>query len=255
MDMGIPVEVKTVSVSGDGSIEFFDGKGNSLQPVKATLERSYERAKGPKVLSRIPVDGSARISSDPNTALLAYDTIFSIDTNTRSIGGQEISIAAVVLGKWTQRSPSPILGFAPVHALEFRNVDCHPDLLALKQHIVQMEGDPNRSSAGLIAFIVDSHLGNLSKIASRELPVLDDCFFPEWADLLYASDAAKDSLVNMLLRASDSAANNLLQHIEGGSGYAASQVEAPEHSSYFRVWHFQGAIKQPKKTDIASPGS
>ena len=135
----------------------------------------------------------------------------------------------------------PKLGFAPTHALEFRNVDCHPDLLALKHHIVQMESDPNRCSAGAVAFIVDSHLGNLPKIASRDLPVLDDCFFPEWADLVYASDAAQDSLANVLLRASDRAASNLLQHIEGGAGHEASQVEAPDHASYFRVWHYQGA--------------
>ena len=241
MDMGIPVQVKTFSVSADGSFQLFDENGNSLKPVKATLERSYERAKGPKVLSRIPSDISAPISSDPDTALLSYDTIFAIDTNTRSMGGQEISIAAVVLGKWTERSPTPRCRYSPIHALEFRNVDCHPDLLALKHHIVEMERDPSRPSAGRVAFIVDSHLGNLPKIASREMPVLDDCFFPEWADLIYASDAAQDSVVNVLLRASDRAASSLLQHIQGGAGHDDSQVESPDHASYFRFWKFQGA--------------
>src|SRR5436305_13418240 len=99
MDMGRPVQIKSFSASADGSFEFFDENGNSLQPARAALERGYERTKGPKVLSRVPVSSFAPISSDPNLALQKYDTLFALDTNTRLIDGQEISAAAVVLGK------------------------------------------------------------------------------------------------------------------------------------------------------------
>lgn len=132
------------------------------------------------------------------------------------------------------------LGFAPTHALEFHNVDCHPDLLALKHLIQQMETDQRRLMAGRIGIIIDSHLGNFPKIVSRELPVLDECYFPEWADLTYASDAAADSVPNMLLQASDRAASSLLRQIEGGTTDSISQIEQPDHASYFRVWHFSG---------------
>ena len=241
MDMGKPVQIKSFSVSADGSFEFFDENGNSLQPAKTTLERGYERAKGSKILSRIPVSSIAPISSDPNLALQKYDTIFAMDTNTRPIHGQEVSVAAFILGKWTERSPTLKLGFAPMAALEFHNVDCHPDLLALKHLILQMESDQSRSTAGRIAVVIDSHLGNFPKIVSRQLPILDDCYFPEWASLIYASDAARDSVANMLLKAADRAADTLLLQIESDASQSTSQVEAPEHSSYFRVWNFRAA--------------
>jgi hypothetical protein len=237
MDMGTPVEINSVLVSADGSFDFLDANGASLRPIEANLERGYARAKGPKILSRLPIAVGGRISSNPDVALLYYDTIFALDTNTRIAGEQGISVTAAILGKWNRAIPNePKLRFAPVHALEFRNVDCHPDLLALKHHIVHMQNDLRRANAGKIAFIVDSHLGDLPRINSREMPILDDCYLPEWADLIYASDSAQDSLANLLLRAADRAATALLKHIENGKIQEVSGLAAPEHSSFLRVW-------------------
>jgi len=238
MDMGRPVEVKSFSVSAEGSFEFFDENSDSIEPVKTTLERGYERVKGLKVLSRMPISSRGPLSSDPNLALQKYDTIFAIDANTKSIRGTEVSVAAIVLGKWTERLPTLKLGFSPMWALEFHNVDCHPDLLALKHIVLQMESDPRRVQAGRVALIIDSNLRDLESIVSRQTPILDDCYFPSWADLIFASDAAQDSVCNLLLRQSDRAANNLLRQIEANLSPAISQTESPEHASYFRLWHF-----------------
>lgn len=238
MDMGKPVQINSFSVSAEGSFKFLDVNGNSLQPERTILERGYERAKGSKVLSRVPVSSVAPISLDPNLALQKYDTIFAMDTNTRQVHGQEVSIAAFILGKWMQRSPTLEFGFQRMAALEFHNVDCHPDLLALKHLVLQMENEQFRQKAGRIAIIMDSHLGNFTKIVSRQLPILDDCYFPECADLVYASDAACDSLANMLLQAADREANTLLQKIEVNACLSTSQGEEPEHCSYFRIRQF-----------------
>lgn len=99
MDMGIPVQIKSVSVAEDGSFEFFDENGKSLRPAKTILERNYERMKGPKVLSQMSVSSGISIPSDPNFALQQYDTLFVLDTNTRRIHNREISVAAFVLAK------------------------------------------------------------------------------------------------------------------------------------------------------------
>lgn len=236
MDMGIPVQIKNISITTDGSLHLFDENQKPLRPEKSILERSYERTKGPKVLTQIPTSPTNSLTLSPDLALTKYDTIFAIDTNTRKLHGRMVSVAALVLGKWT-RAPDLKLCFAPTQALEFHDCDCHPDLLALKHVIMQIENDPRRSTAGNIAFIIDSHLGNFEKIISRQIPILDECYFPKWANLIYASDAASDSISNILLRASDHAANSLLQQIESGAGHLVSQEESPAHASYFRVWN------------------
>lgn len=239
MDMGKPVQISSFSVSADGTFRFLDANGNSLQPEKTKLERIYERAKGPKVLSRLPISSLASITLDPNLALLKYDTIYALDTNTKKAHGQDVSIAAFVIGKWMQRFPSIQFGFSRMAALEFHNVDCHPDLLALKHLVLQMQGENFRQKAGRIAIILDSNLGIFSEIASRQLPILDDCYFPEFADLIYASDAASDSIVNLLLQAADREANALLREIEADADISTMQAEKADHSSYFRVRHFR----------------
>ena len=241
MDMGKPVQINSLSVSADGSFKFLDTNGNSLQPEKTKLERAYERAKGPKVLSRLPISSLAPIALDPNLALQKYDTIYALDTNTKKVHGQDVSVAAFIIGKWMQRFPNLEFGFNRMVALEFHNVDCHPDLLALKHLVLQMESESFRQKAGSIAIVIDSHLGIFPEIVSRQLPILDDCYFPEFADLIYASDAACDSIVNMLLQAADREANALLREIEGDADFSTSQVEKTDHSSYFRIRNFSDA--------------
>ena len=241
MDMGKPVQINSFSVSADGSFKFMDTNGNSLQPEKAKLERVYERAKGPKVLSSLPISSLAAIALDPNLALQKYDTIYALDTNTKKVHGQDVSVTAFIIGKWMQRFPNLEFGFNRMVAFEFHNADCHPDLLALKHLVLQMESESFRQKAGRVAIIIDSHLGIFPEIVSRQLPILDDCYFPEFADLVYASDAACDSIVNMLLQAADREANALLREIEADADLSTSQVEKSDHCSYFCVRHFRDA--------------
>lgn len=61
------------------------------------LERSYERPKGPKVVSRIP-QAAPDLSFDEVGALDDnFDHLFAFDTNTRVIDGKTISVVGVVI--------------------------------------------------------------------------------------------------------------------------------------------------------------
>jgi hypothetical protein len=236
MDMGVPVSVKNVSISPLGEITMFGENGISLQHASATVERLYERHKGPKILSRVPLPQQAPLAVDSNIALLHFDTIFAIDSNSRTINGRIVSVAAVTLCKWSQRDPLPIISFATINAMEFRDIDCHPDLLALKHFLIRLSKNPDTMAAGRIGIVIDSHLGDLHKIETREIPLLDDYFLPAWVSIIYASDAANDRLPNRLLRESDKAADNLLRQIECGDWREDSQEPFSDHGSYFRIW-------------------
>lgn len=241
MDMGVPVDVRSFSVSPTGHIQMFGDEVRPLAHISATVERSYERPKGAKVLSRVPLTRDTPLVADPNSALLQFDTIFAVDTNTRTIRNCSVSVAAITLAKWKVRYPEPTIQFATRQAMEFRDVDCHPDLLALQCFLKLLESTPGSEGAGNVAIVMDSHLGDLPKIQSRQIPILDDYFLPDRFTIVYATDAANDALPNVLLRRSDKAANELLRKIEDGEWWQDSQVPFSNHSNYFRVWSSEAA--------------
>ncbi|MFZ1640996.1 MAG: hypothetical protein WAV07_06065 [Candidatus Contendobacter sp.] len=185
----------------------------------------------------MPLSTHSSLVIDPNDALLQFDTIFAIDSNTRQINGCPVSVAAITLGKWATRGMHPTIRFASTQAMEFRCVDCHPDLLALKCFFENFKSTPGIDAAGKVGVIIDSHLGNLTKIESRLIPILDECYLPSWATIVYASDAASDRLPNVLLRNSDKAANDLLCQIEGADWSEESPFPFSDHATYFRVWN------------------
>ncbi len=236
MNMDKPVAVTRIDLNTNGTFQLYDANGNLINPASAFVERSYDRPKGPKVLSQVPVDPSLPMTADPLQALLAYDVIYVIDSNTRVIREQNISVAAAILARWQQREPELRLGFATMHALEFRDADCHPDLLALRYHLHLLGNNPTIDQAGKVAFVVDSNLDNLSAIRSGDTPVLDDCYLPSWADLIYASDSAQDTLVNMLLRQADKEASALLKLIENKTFPDMPSEDMFGHANYFRFW-------------------
>lgn len=236
--MGKPVSLRGVGLSPTGELLMIGKEGTPLKHASARVERSYPREKGPKILSRVHLPKDSPLLADPDRALFQFDTLFAIDSNTRIIRDQSVSIAAIVLCKWVQKEPIPLIGYAPTQAIEFRNIDCHPDLLAWKHFLLRFEEQKNFSQIGKVALIADSHLGDLAKIESREQPILDNFFLPKWASIVYASDAAKDRITNILLREADNSATNLLNQIEDGDWREESQEPFFDHGRYFRVWDF-----------------
>jgi len=231
-----PVSTSGIGIMPDGAVRLFGDDPGRVE--SAFIETTYERAKGKKVVHRLPVDPSS-ISIDRTAALLRFDRIFALDTNTRLIGSSRVSVAALVLGRWRSRSPMPILEFAPTQAIELRNTDCSPDLVAWRMFFALLEANPDRASMGRVGVIVDAHLDSLNVINSRQSAILDDFFLPNGSTLMYASSDAGvvESVMNKLLSLADKYASELLDEIER-SGAITLQSQRPDvpHASYMRVW-------------------
>jgi len=238
VDMGESVEIKAFGYSSTGNIVIIGKDGNPLQHASGRVERSYPREKGPKILSRVNLTKESQLLADMDRALLQFDTIFAIDSNTREIRGHRVSIAAIVLCKWLRKGEIPLIGFSPTQAIEFRDIDCHPDLLAWKHFLIRLKEHPDFSRIGKVALVADSHLGDLARIESHDQPIIDEFFLPSWASIVYATDSAKDRVANILLREADSNATNLLRQIENGDWREESQEPFFDHGCYFRVWEF-----------------
>ena len=215
IDMGRPVIVTGYGFRPLGGPR----KPNELRPALATVQRSYDRPKGPKVLSLVHLSQDDPLALDPNGALLQFDVTIAIDCNTRQINGQAVSVAVVVQAKWLEGDP---LGKPHIQAageLQFRDAKS-PELLALRHVLEGLEASGMAAAGGRFGVVIDSHLGDLRKIESREAPILDDYFLPSWATLIFASDAANDRVPNALIRASDKRASDLLDRIEASGGSA-----------------------------------
>lgn len=230
MDMGQPVSVTALTRLADGRIAFLDGAGKEHMPIAGVIERSYERdtGKAPKVLSQTALHPEAGIRFHPDDGLLAFPTVFVIDTNTRPQTGLSACCMATL---FPQRG-----GKYFIQGMEFANASCHPDLFALKTLLSNVDAKlgPDRGKARF-AVVVDSSLGDLPAIRERQQPILDDYYLPEWAYLMFASDAASDAAVNKLMRVVDKRASELLEFLERTGG-AGTMSDAAPHARFARCY-------------------
>jgi hypothetical protein len=86
-------KVESITVSIDrrnGDVIFHDKVINTYNEV------TYERAKGPKILSRIPI-ATANLQFDVDRSIWEnFDIVFAIDTNTRPIKDRSVSVSGII---------------------------------------------------------------------------------------------------------------------------------------------------------------
>jgi hypothetical protein len=245
LDMGVPVTVANMKVSEDGRIELYGPGGEFLRPVSAVLERSYPRAKGAKVLSSIPLAGPEMVV-DANLAMLDHGQIAVIDGNERVIQGKRVTAVATVRARRGQE-PGLMEHFLGT-AFEFHDVepDRNADLIAIRLLCSEIEKLRPREDLSSVTFVIDSDLGKFAGFRARTTPIYEDWPLPEWAHLVFASDVAADSLVNVLLRTAHATSCELLDEIESKPLEPLPVHLAGPRTEYFRVWSKQYVRKSPQ---------
>lgn len=182
-------------------------------------EVSYERAKGPKVLNKTPLSGPA-LQIDPNEALINnYDLLVAVDTNTRLVQDQKISVTGIVIGNFVvdPLTGSTAVAFQTPYCLEFVDIIGNPEHKGWVMALRQLQKDDFLGTEGRIALIVDSDLSNLPEFNSRNIPITDDFHLPEPIDLVYASsDTGNEYCANKLLRMADRVSNRVLDYLNAG---------------------------------------
>lgn len=189
--------------------------------VNTYSETSYERAKGPKVVSRIPQSHDS-LTFDGSAALFRnYDFLCAIDTNTRSINGQLVS-AVGVLHFWEGQTAPGIS-----EQWDFEVPFCW-EFVGLKvekaENFGWLAAWEELTHRGLISpsvrvgMVVDSDLGNLLAYNARSKPFFENRTLPGNVTLIYASaDTGGESLLNRALKIADSAASQVLDAVESGT--------------------------------------
>lgn len=224
-------EVNELIVTVDehtGEIQFGGAMMNTYSEI------SYERPKGPKIISRIP-QADRSLSFDTSAALTKnYDFLCAVDTNTRIIRGQKIAVVGVVVFKE---------GVPPAGATEYWHLD-----VPFCWEFVGIKVDKPENFGWLAAWeelsrrrlvtplmrvgmVVDSDLGSISDYNSRQKPFFEERVLPSNVQLIYASaDTGSDILVNKVLKIADSASSQVLDALESGN---ASPNTKKRDSPYF----------------------
>ncbi|MBB6178305.1 hypothetical protein [Pseudorhizobium flavum] len=210
-------DVTSLSISVDPST----GEFKFNQPMEnAYSQVSYDRPKGPKVLTRIP-QSAVSMSFDAKDALSKhYDHTIAVDTNTRLIEGHEVSVTAVVSFK---EAPPPE-GADAYWKLDipfcWEFIDLKTDKKENLGWVAALEELLYRGiikQGERVGMVVDSDLGNIPAINARQVPVFDATYLPVGVQLIYGSaDTGSENVVNRVLQAADSAANQVLDVIQNG---------------------------------------
>ena len=238
MDMGEPMTANGYSYDPKTGKVALLNNGKELKPKYVTVEQSYERKKGRKILNQIETCPD-KLFSNPNKILQQYDIIFSIDTNTKYINSNKISVTGIVYGEHIieNNNQCVLVRYRPINCLEFRNVTCKAENLGWKEAIKGICNSPHYTTDQNIALVVDSDLGNLKAFNSKEMPIVGEYYLPKNFTLVYASaDAGSENIANTMLKVSDQISNVILKRIKEENSSVGLSKSVNNYFSHMRIW-------------------
>jgi hypothetical protein len=213
--MGKPQAVDAVSVNPATAELQFLYQGKPVRPIAATTEVTYRRSKGDKVLHQAALSGE-HLVGNPNRALEQYSLLFAIDTNTKKVDGQFVSLTCIVLGQ-PQNGRVPghtLVRFGPRQCVEFWGASEAQERIGWRETIEGIRRNPAYTDQLRVGLIVDAYLGSLAKINNGEEPVHGDMYLPANMSMLYASsDTPNETIANAMLSMADKEATLLLKHV------------------------------------------
>lgn len=205
-----------------------------LKPLigKPKFSQSYKRKKNNKIL--VKGNSLSEYVMHPDSIILGYDDLFFVDTNTVDISGHMVSATGVIHAYYTTDKGQKALMYTPLTILEFWDSDVSPEILGWYAIVDAITND-SRYNGKKMAFIVDSQLGNLDKINSREIPLLGDYCLPNNITLVYASSDSASNMANKLMKACDRFSRDKLNELKINQKVPHFE-ETPYPCAGFRQW-------------------
>lgn len=225
--------VRKASITPDGKLIFTDASGSEVIPEYMERSLYFERPKGPKVqVKHRMVGGLATIGGLDELTL--FDSVIVIDTNGRTINGEDIRAACFVRCRFIQQDDNSVrivCDEEKLNILELHNVKGNPELLAILKIAVDISAWPDFRKNSKIAFVTDSALGAHEAICSRKMSIYGPYLLPPGFSLLYASGETGREAVNKLLKYCDSQATAHLIKLEQGTAIKSDLHVLPEDNN------------------------
>jgi hypothetical protein len=205
-----------------GSVSFeIDEETGEVTPefpfVNGFAERARERPKGPKVVSRVPQAGPALLFDREQLLWRQFDYLCAVDTNTRELGGHQVSITGVVQA--TKRYCASSTGVTTLawawstpEVYEFTDT-----ALPIREKLGWLLAIERMQQAAVcdryprVGLIVDSDMSRHESINARREKIIAKTL-PEGFTLVYASsDTGRNELQNKLITAADRLAKQIFE--------------------------------------------
>jgi hypothetical protein len=210
---GVVTQLQFTFDTGAGEISFGPNVTNTYSEI------TYDRPKGPKILSRVPQPTEFLTFSTDDALQKNYDFLCAVDTNTRKVHGQTIAVTGIVTVThnyvpgpngfrtcWHFDVPFALAVLEPKASAE------HLGWLGAYQKLREFVVLKGEARVGLI---VDSDLRNISAFNNRKKAVVGSFYLPPDAQLIYAtSDAGKENVINKALGTADSVAAQALRALD-----------------------------------------
>jgi len=231
-------KIDGLAISDQGFISGLN-KGEIVPLVgQNRIEYSYKRSSGKhKVLTTGPISG-ANCYINPNLPIVEFDHLFAVDTNTRIIGKDNVSVGCIIHCKvGSLEGDSLALEVSTLFGwYEYRNIVGDPEKLFWKE-MLEVICNSDIGIEGKVGFIVDSDLGNHEKFNNRELPIYENYYLPKRFTMIYGStDVGKECLANKLISFCDQRSNYLLRYLDGTSPVDDNAKVEGRPYSHFRQW-------------------
>jgi hypothetical protein len=176
----------------------------------------------------------------------SFDLIIAVDTNTKLVTSEIISVTGVVhcIAQTTSDSDTYHVDFPWHGAALFRN--CPNELPAEKFGWITVMQETNRDPQNIrkrFALVTDHDLDNHLLYNRREKPIFRDFYMPDNFVLMYGrGDGPNHNLLNYLIRLCDKESTELLKEIQvkgyyqlDGMTFLIDQIPVPVISSASRA--------------------
>ena len=146
-----------------------------------------------------------------------FDVFWAIDTNTKRVGGEEVSISCILECYAHLAEPTRVdVAFRKYANIVFRNC---PEGAAERYGwywlIKAITSNPRYGGSLRIGVITDHDLARHSEYNAGELPIHGQMYLPPNFTLMYAtSDAGKENVLNTLIMKCNTDATGILRQLE-----------------------------------------
>jgi len=184
------------------------------EPGSTRTETSYPRSSGkPKIVSSVPTLGPSRFTAAK--ALLEFDRVIAVDTNTHTVDGVRWGICSSYyvpepLNRYHGQIPwHPLGAFLICGIADGINPERIGWHLTLQNYLPRFRHDDER-----LAIVVDSELGQHREINARKVGYYRAHLLPPQTALVYASsDKDKNTLQGTMIRACDAVSTQIWEQL------------------------------------------
>jgi len=127
-----PVTPAKLEMTPGGVVRFYDERGNVMTPQTQTLQRQFDRSKGPKSVFRVSQGGNVPLAASLETSLSNFSRLYVVDTNTKVSGTSSLSVSVIARTEYRPYSDELTVALQEiVAAFELHNVrGSNPEVVA-----------------------------------------------------------------------------------------------------------------------------